>query len=581
MFDALFLQVLNMSFNAGIVIIIVLFLRLLLKQTPKVYSYALWSVVLFRLISPFSFESIFSLFPAKANPISREIAYFTVPTVDTGITTFNNVVNASLPAATPYASVNPLQIWISIGSILWLMGISILLIYSIISYIKLKRQLKNAMHHEDNIYLVDDLKTPFVMGFIHPRIYMPLALSNKEQQLIILHEQTHIRRFDPMIKMFSFFVLCVHWFNPLVWIAFFSSIKDMEMSCDEAVIKLLGYNVKKDYSSSLLSLSSDRYIMGGIPLAFSEGDTKDRIKNILKYKSPTFWGLLITTLVIIIIGLGLIANPINHIDLLDVDSIYLSEDHLSRVNTWSMITNGQKSTFGASTVPDFVEFIETLQVHKSEVSKSRSGDRDTSNRIEMIFNGFYDESPMSFYFNFNSDYTEIWVDNDIKPSFSYKISNPSAVKSFFDKHLDNTSHSVKVVSANELWHARIPYVGNNSGVSKLLNLMPIPSSLSHNSMQLYTNGDERGLEWLLDGAQNMSYDEAEIQQIAVLLFALIDNLEDFYVTITSPSGEITKLQYHITWADQLLETDVKSYDQSVDKIQALMNLSAHKTSNLK
>jgi len=209
-------------------------------------------------------------------------------------------------------------------------------------------------------------------------------------------------------------------------------------------------------------------------------------------KLPTFWGLMVTTLVIIVIGIGLIRNPIHHVDLLKADSIYLSEEHLGRVTAWSMITNGQKSTFGASTVPDFVEFIETLQVHKTEISKSRSGGRDTSNRIQMVFNGFYDESPMNIYFNFNSDHTEVWVDNDIKPSFSYKISNPSAVKSFFDKHLDNTSHSVKVVSANELWHARIPYVGDNSGVSKLLSLMPIPSSLSHNSMQLYTGGDGRG-----------------------------------------------------------------------------------------
>ena len=293
-------------------------------------------------------------------------------------------------------------------------------------------------------------------------------------------------------------------------------------------------------------------------------------------KSTTFWGLLLTTFIVILIGIGLITNPIRHINLLDADSIYLSEDHLSRVISWSIITEDEKTTYGASTVPEFIDFIETLQVHRSEVSKSRSGGRDASNRIQMVFNGFYDESPMNMYFNFNSDYKEVWVDNDIKPSFSYKITNPSAVKSFFDKHLNNASHSVKVVSADDLWQARIPYVGDNSGVSQLLNLMPIPSSLSHNSMQLYTNGDERGLEWLLDGAQNMSYDEAEIQQIAVLLFALIENLEDFYVTITSPSGEITRLEYNIIWANQLLETDVKSYGQSVEKLQELINLNLQK-----
>ena len=309
MLEKIFLQILNMSFTASFVIIFVLIARLLLKRSPKVLSYALWAAVLFRLICPFSFESVFSLLPAKTNPISQDIIYETVPTIDTGIPAINHTVNQLLPTATPAASVNPLQIWVFIGSAVWLMGISVLLIYSIFSLVKLEKRLKNAVHEKDNIYLVEHLDTPFVMGIIRPKIYLPVSLTEREKRYVLLHEQMHVRRFDHVAKIVSFFVLCLHWFNPLVWIAFFISGKDMEMSCDEAVIKLLGSDVKKEYSSSLLTLATGRPIIGGSPLAFGEGDTKGRVKNVLNYRKPAFWMIIISVFVVVGLCLGLMANP--------------------------------------------------------------------------------------------------------------------------------------------------------------------------------------------------------------------------------------------------------------------------------
>ena len=235
MVEKIFLQILNMSFTTSFVIILVLIARLLLKKSPKILSYALWGVVLFRLICPFSFESMFSLLPVKTNPIALDIVYETIPTVNTGIPAINHTVNRSLAAATPAASINPLQIWIFIASTVWLMGIAILVIYSILSLAKLQKRLKSATHEKDNIYLAEHLSTPFVMGFISPKVYLPASLTEGEKRYILLHEQMHIKRFDHVIKIVSFFALCLHWFNPLVWIAFFISGKDMEMSCDEAV----------------------------------------------------------------------------------------------------------------------------------------------------------------------------------------------------------------------------------------------------------------------------------------------------------------------------------------------------------
>lgn len=309
MIDKLFLQILNMSFAGSVVILFVLMARLLLRKAPKAFSYSLWGVALFRLICPFSFESIFSLIPVSTEPISNDLIYSQTPQMSTGITGIDHVVKSSLPAGTPYSSANPLQIWVFAGEVLWLTGIAVILIYSLVSLIRLHKQLKNAVCEKDNIYLGADIDTPFVLGIIRPKIYLPASLLAYEKEYILLHEQTHIKRFDHVVKIVSFLVLCIHWFNPLVWVAFFVSGRDMEMSCDESVIRKLGEEVKKEYSSSLLALATGKRTLGATPLAFGEGDTKSRIKNVLNYKKPTFWMIIIAFVGISTLSFGLLSNP--------------------------------------------------------------------------------------------------------------------------------------------------------------------------------------------------------------------------------------------------------------------------------
>ncbi len=174
---------------------------------------------------------------------------------------------------------------------------------------KFKKCLVDSVLNKDNIYISNNINTAFVMRTIKPKIYLPSNLNDEEREYILPHEQTHIKRFDHFIKIIGFVALCLHWFNPLVWLAFFVSGKDMEMSCDEIVIKKLGNNVKKDYSSSLLTLATDRRMVGGTPLAFGEGDTKNRIKNVLNYKKPAFWTVLISLIIVLFIIIRLMANP--------------------------------------------------------------------------------------------------------------------------------------------------------------------------------------------------------------------------------------------------------------------------------
>ncbi len=308
--DNIFLQIINMTITASYVIILVMVARLLLKRCPKIFSYALWSVVLFRLICPFSIEGFFSLIPDRIQPIKPDTIYSGSPLINTGISYVDSSINDSLSAPiVQEASVNPMQIWIAIGELIWITGIVILLGYNLYKTIKLYGKLKHAIHISENIYEIKGIKTPFVMGIMKPNIYLPIYLTEKEKEYILLHEQKHISRFDHIIKLIAFVVLCVHWFNPLVWIAFYLMSEDMELSCDESVIKQLGSSIKKEYSSSLLSLSTGRRIVGGFPLAFGENNTKGRIKNILSYKKPTTLVIVVAVTVFIVVGLGLILNP--------------------------------------------------------------------------------------------------------------------------------------------------------------------------------------------------------------------------------------------------------------------------------
>ncbi len=307
----LFLYVLNMSLTASYVILFVIFVRLLLKKAPKVISYALWGVVAFRLIIPFSFESKFSLMPrnTSAVPIPHDIIYQQSPQINSGIEIVDSFVSSSLPTPAFGASANPLQIYIGIGAYIWVLGIIALLVYSLVSILILKGQLKSAQLIEKNIFEAKNLKTPFVLGLIRPKIYLPVGLNVEERSYILLHEQTHIYRKDHIIKVLAFLTLSIHWFNPLVWIAFMLMGTDMELSCDERVLKEMNEDIKKPYANSLLSLATEKRILNVSSLAFGEGNVRGRIKNVLNYKKPRFWVVVCTCALIIIIGIGFTTNP--------------------------------------------------------------------------------------------------------------------------------------------------------------------------------------------------------------------------------------------------------------------------------
>ena len=311
-----FSAVLNMSITASNAILVILLARIMLKRAPKIFSYALWAVVLFRLLCPVSLPSQFSL-----------MGLFPTPTTEAGRIEYVslNKLNTERPAITidaPASELNQttdnraeviasgsMDFLVSIVSIVWICGVVAMLLFHLLQLIQLRRKLTGAIPLKDNIYLADYIPTPFVMGLIHPKIYLPSAMFEAEQSYIIQHEKHHIRRCDHIIKLLAFMAMCIHWFNPIVWLAFALSSRDMEMSCDEAVMKQMGRDVRADYSSSLLQFSTGKRVLIGTPLAFGEGDTKERIENIMKYKKPTIMIVVLAVIICVSLTACLSSNP--------------------------------------------------------------------------------------------------------------------------------------------------------------------------------------------------------------------------------------------------------------------------------
>lgn len=325
MLDSIFMQVLDMSNTASIVILVVLLARLLLKKAPKVFSYALWAVVLFRLLCPVTFEAPVSIMPEMASvsqdyslsdaPISvlgaAEAAYHAVGDAVNGGLGVQDIRTTKKDVAgrTKYVGSLWWEVWISFGQYVWVAGMGVMFLYSAVSYLKIRKKLLIVAPLRDNIFLADDIKSPFVVGLFRPKIYLPCNLEEKEREYIILHEQHHIKRRDHIIKALAFLALSIHWFNPLVWVAFILASKDMEMSCDEAVLGKIGGDVRADYSASLLTLATGRRIIAGTPLAFGEGDTKSRIRNLANWHKPAFWVIAVSVFACAVVSICFLTNP--------------------------------------------------------------------------------------------------------------------------------------------------------------------------------------------------------------------------------------------------------------------------------
>lgn len=307
----LFLEIVNRSIAASWIVIAVLVLRLCLKKTPKWVNVLLWGIVAVRLIFPFSIESALSLIPS-AETVSPSIMMEQTPSVQTGVPALDQVINPVIAhslAPAPGASANPLQIWIPVLTVIWLLGVAALFLYSAVSYRRLRRRVCEAVILRDNIYQSENVCSPFVLGIIRPKIYLPYHMDKREMDHVIAHEQTHIRRRDHWWKPLGFLLLTVHWFNPLLWLGYILLCRDIELACDEKVIREMGSEQRADYTQALVSCSVSRRSIAACPLAFGEVGVKTRVKSVMNYKKPAFWIILASALICAAAAVCFLTNP--------------------------------------------------------------------------------------------------------------------------------------------------------------------------------------------------------------------------------------------------------------------------------
>lgn len=323
-----FIGIVNQTLAASLLIIAVIAVRFIIKRAPKWITCALWGLVAIKLVLPFSMESIFSLVPSS-RPIPSDIEYSTAPHIETGVPAMNQLVNPVLEASftpQPVASLNPLQIVISVCSVVWLIGVASLLLYLLISYFILRKKVQASQNIYENVFICDEVASPFILGIIKPGIYLPSGLSADAVACVLEHERAHLKRYDHIWKLVGFLILCVYWFNPLCWIAYVLLCRDIELACDEKVTKDKDRNWKAAYCQALLECNVQRRRIAACPLAFGEVSVKNRIKSVLNYKKPAFWIVATAIVISVMVAVCFMTDPVSKT--VDADADNKTEDKI-------------------------------------------------------------------------------------------------------------------------------------------------------------------------------------------------------------------------------------------------------------
>lgn len=363
-----FRTVLNMSITGAYIAAAIIILRIAMKKLPKKYSYLLWAILGIRLLCPFSFSSAVSIFnvlvpekPAITSGqmefIPNDIEYAAEPRITVSVPPVNNAINEQLPPAQPSVSANPMQIAMAVGAYIWAFGTLAMAVYTAVSYISVKKKVKNAKLSDGNVYTCESIETPFVFGLIKPHIYLPEYLADVDRPYIIAHEQTHIDRKDYIVKLIAMAALCVHWFNPMVWLSYRLMTKDMELSCDEKALGSFDSDVKKAYANALLniSLKQNRLSLGGV-LSFGESNIKSRIKGVLGAKKPKVIAIVSAVIAVVAAAVCLLTNAVKKDDAFEPipNGPYVTEK-------FTQPTDAARAYLNGKSVPDDDIFTLTVQ----------------------------------------------------------------------------------------------------------------------------------------------------------------------------------------------------------------------------
>lgn len=459
-----FITILNISITASYIALAAMMLRLMLKKNPKWISCLLWALVAIRLLVPFSFESKLSLIP-DTEPVK---AVSSAVSSDSAVTNKTPVINNQVTVDTPNTPANsvthitpdksednPVQDISPIGpttdtsnskesnrsiypvlSYIWIGGAGCMLAYSVISYLRIKARVRASIRTDKNIYICDNISTPFILGVIKPKIYLPSALWGDELRYITNHEKAHLRRCDHLWKPLGFLLLSIHWFNPVMWLAYILLCRDIELACDEKVLKEMGTNSKKHYSETLLTFSTERRLVSACPLAFGEVGVKQRIKNILNYKKPAFWVILLSLVLCVAVGLCFLTNPVKENENSDPNSDLAQ--NLPEILPADCITD------------NYILYTYQDATNSNKTSHIKLYPKDES--FEFMINPLSSYLPMGTYaiegntlildcdddnqyvFEFLDSYTLMFIENESSelPVFKYSADDTEATKPFYD-----------------------------------------------------------------------------------------------------------------------------------------------------
>ena len=356
---AVFLKLLNLSISASWLVLAVLVLRLGSKRSPKWMNVLLWGIVALRLVLPFSIESALSLIPSAETVSPAAVQFAPAPTITSGVSVIDNAVNPSLSehfAAVPGMSVNPLYVWTEIAGWVWLIGLGAMLLYMLVSYFRLRRRVSVSLPIQENIYLCDAISSPFILGIVKPRIYLPSGLDEVQRQNVLAHERAHLARYDHWWKPLGFALLAVYWFNPLLWLAYALLCRDIELACDERVIRTMDASAVKTYSTVLLACSMPHKAVVSCPLAFGEVGVKERVRNALHYKKPAFWVVAASAIVCIAVAVCFLTNP-EHETMKWAKNLRVDDVVRVELTVMPQVTDKQYKDFNADEIAEAVALI--------------------------------------------------------------------------------------------------------------------------------------------------------------------------------------------------------------------------------
>lgn len=420
----LFFWVINTSISASFLVGAIVILRLVLKKAPKAVFVALWGLVAIRLICPFTIESALSLIPSAETIPTEQFYYQEAMHDDYNISIVDNPV---YPETVTYTtgSVDSAGLKSVVYYLAWICGAGAMLIYAAVSYFIVRHKVKISERLRDNIRLCDGIKTPFILGIIRPYIYIPSDMNEQDADYVIAHEKAHLKRRDHWWKPFGFLLLAFHWFNPVMWIAYILLCRDIELACDEKVIRNLGDEIKKPYSEALLNCSAPKKMIAACPLAFGEVGVKQRIKSVLSYKKPAFWIIIIAVVASVAVAVCFMTNPTGS----GIETIH---NGLLESNYRISVVSGEAAynISSASAVDEATEYLKEIRVSKAPISESRSEERPAEHKI--LFYADAENSEIYTTMNISGDFGEIWFDDGVKPTKTYRVKNPQKLRQIFD-----------------------------------------------------------------------------------------------------------------------------------------------------